>query len=71
MDLSSVSETKAELDFIDALGTFSQAHRKSRTELLHGYINGCFRRTHWGGISKTQVLKHARESRSREMGGAA
>ena len=51
---------EAEVGFIRKLGTFTEAHGKSRAELLKGYIPAHPLRVRWLGISAERVLEFAK-----------
>ncbi len=61
-------ETRHELAFIRSLGlgTYgtrsSRVRKKTRKEILEGYLEGAARRRNWGAIDKEVVISAAREA---------
>jgi hypothetical protein len=55
--------TKEELKFIDRLGTYTRFRyaRKSRKELLEGYLEGCKSRDDWDSVDKEIIIKHVKQ----------
>ncbi len=55
----------SEIDFIDGLGSFGinekgSDNRKTKHELLKGYLIAAGKRVNWGSIDKETVLHHVR-----------
>ena len=58
MSTHSTYTTNHEKKFIDTIGSFNGS-RKTKAQLLRGYLHGCTKRTHWGTIDKMVVMQHA------------
>jgi len=57
-DYSANYSTKAELKFIDGLGSWSELKTRN-SALLAGYLDGCFKRINWGEIDYLEVIRYA------------
>ncbi len=60
-DFVAAHSTKAEMKFIDGLGTYSNV-RMRRSALLAGYLTGAFKRVRWGDIDPITVIRYASAS---------
>lgn len=58
-DYSATYSTKQELKFIDGLGTWAPELCSNRSDLLCGYLRGCFQRDRWGDVDPMTVMHYA------------
>lgn len=58
-DYSATYSTKQELKFIDGLGTWAPELKSNRSDLLAGYLRGCFKRYRWGSVDPMTVMRYA------------
>ena len=54
--------TKAEMKFIDGLGSYSEVGQLGRPAILSGYLNGCFHRVNWNGMDPLKIIRYASSS---------
>ena len=57
--------TASEIRFINQLGNH-HATRKTKAQLLRGYLSGCAKRVKWAGIDKYKVMSHAADMMFKE-----
>lgn len=60
--MSDYWSTKAEMEFISALGSWSQATRLPRKELLELYLKSLYSRVDFGNIDPVKVRNFAERS---------
>lgn len=61
-------DQKLEVEFIRNLGNYSEAHKKSRAELLRNYIKAHPLRKRWMGIKADRMLALAERCLAEEEG---
>lgn len=54
-----VHSTKQEMKFIDNLGKWAPELKAERSDLLAGYLRGCFKRKNWGSMNALAVTHYA------------